>query len=158
LDRIPVEKGGRLKTDWKEFDRVLGGGIVPGATVMVGGDPGIGKSTLLLQAADRFSRVNGGCCLYVTGEESPQQVKMRADRLGISSGKVFVYPETEVTAILDQLQKLKPAFTVVDSVQTLFLPELASAPGSVSQVRESAKNSPFSSSGTSPKRAASRDP
>ncbi len=138
LDQIALEKGFRLQTQWKEFDRVLGGGIVPGVTVMIGGDPGIGKSTLLLQAADRLAAAHDGRCLYVTGEESAQQLKLRADRLGIHSGRVLVYPETDVTSILEQFQKLKPILTVVDSVQTLFLPELSSAPGSVSQVRESA--------------------
>lgn len=138
LDRIETGRGVRLTTGWREFDRVLGGGVVPGETVMIGGDPGIGKSTLLLQVADRLAKAAGGTCLYVTGEESAQQVRLRADRLRAASSRVLVYPETEVDAILGHFQSLKPLLTVVDSVQTLFLPDLASAPGSVSQVRESA--------------------
>ncbi len=138
LDAIDPGKGSRLSTGWREFDRVLGGGVVPGETIMIGGDPGIGKSTLLLQVADRLARASSGTCLYVTGEESSQQVKLRADRLGATSSRVLVHPETDVTSILGHFQSLKPLLTVVDSVQTLFIPEIASAPGSVSQVRESA--------------------
>lgn len=141
LDEIDVEEGFRLKTQINEFDRVLGGGIVPGETVMIGGDPGIGKSTLLLQVADRLSRLQKqgqGKCLYVTGEESAQQIKLRAERLGIRSNNLFIFPETDVSAILDQIEKTKPVLTVIDSIQTLFLADISSAPGSVSQVRESA--------------------
>ena len=141
LDEIDVEEGYRLKTQINEFDRVLGGGIVPGETVMIGGDPGIGKSTLLLQVVDRLSRLQKqgqGKCLYVTGEESAQQIKLRAERLGIRSNNLFIFPETDVLAILGQIEKTKPVLTVIDSIQTLFLADIASAPGSVSQVRESA--------------------
>lgn len=138
---IDVDEGFRLKTHINEFDRVLGGGIVPGETVMIGGDPGIGKSTLLLQVVDRLSKLQKdgqGKCLYVTGEESAQQIKLRAERLGIRSNNLFIFPETDVLAILDQIEKTKPVLTVIDSIQTLFLADIASAPGSVSQVRESA--------------------
>ena len=141
LDEIDVEEGFRLKTQINEFDRVLGGGIVPGETVMIGGDPGIGKSTLLLQVVDRLSRLQKqgqGKCLYVTGEKSAQQIKLRAERLGIRSNNLFIFPETDVFAILEQIEKTKPVLTVIDSIQTLFLADIASAPGSVSQVRESA--------------------
>jgi DNA repair protein RadA/Sms len=141
LHEIDVEEGFRLKTQINEFDRVLGGGIVPGETVMIGGDPGIGKSTLLLQVVDRLSRLQKqgqGKCLYVTGEESAQQIKLRAERLGIRSNNLFIFPETDVAAILAQIEKTKPVLTVIDSIQTLFLADIASAPGSVSQVRESA--------------------
>ncbi|HJT24453.1 MAG TPA: DNA repair protein RadA, partial [bacterium] len=141
LDEIDVEEGFRLKTQINEFDRVLVGGIVPGETVMIGGDPGIGKSTLLLQVVDRLSRLQKqgqGKCLYVTGEESAQQIKLRAERLGIRSNNLFIFPETDVRAILEQIEKTKPVLTVIDSIQTLFLADIASAPGSVSQVRESA--------------------
>ena len=141
LDEIEVDEGFRLKTELHEFDRVLGGGIVPGETVMIGGDPGIGKSTLLLQVVDRLSRMQKqgqGKCLYVTGEESAQQIKLRAERLGIRSNNLYIFPETDVLAILDQIEKTKPVLTVIDSIQTLFLADIASAPGSVSQVRESA--------------------
>lgn len=141
LDEIELDEGFRLKTQINEFDRVLGGGIVPGETVMIGGDPGIGKSTLLLQVVDRLSRFQKegqGKCLYVTGEESAQQIKLRAERLGIRSNNLFIFPETDVRAILDQIEKTRPLLTVIDSIQTLFLADIASAPGSVSQVRESA--------------------
>lgn len=138
LDDIRVEAGFRYRTGIGEFDRVLGGGIVPGAAVLIGGDPGIGKSTLLLQAVHKLSQSSPGTFLYITGEESPQQVKLRAERLGLSSGRLWVYAETDVHAILDTMEKVKPDLTVVDSIQTLYLPEIASAPGSVSQIRESA--------------------
>ncbi len=141
LDEIDIDEGYRLKTHIHEFDRVLGGGIVPGETVMIGGDPGIGKSTLLLQVVDRLSRLQKdgqGKCLYVTGEESAQQIKLRAERLGIRSNNLYIFPETDVFAILDQIEKTRPILTVIDSIQTLFLADIASAPGSVSQVRESA--------------------
>ncbi len=141
LGEIDVDEGYRLKTQISEFDRVLGGGIVPGETVMIGGDPGIGKSTLLLQVVDRLSRLQKagqGKCLYVTGEESAQQIKLRAERLGIRSNNLYIFPETDVSAILDQIEKTRPVLTVIDSIQTLFLADIASAPGSVSQVRESA--------------------
>lgn len=141
LGEIDLDEGFRLKTQINEFDRVLGGGIVPGETVMIGGDPGIGKSTLLLQVVDRLSRTQKdgqGKCLYVTGEESAQQIKLRAERLGIRSNNLFIFAETDVFAILEQIEKTKPILTVIDSIQTLFLADIASAPGSVSQVRESA--------------------
>ncbi len=141
LEDIDVDEGYRLKTHIAEFDRVLGGGIVPGETVMIGGDPGIGKSTLLLQVVDKLSQLQKdgqGKCLYVTGEESAQQVKLRAERLGIRSNNLFIFPETDVRSILNQIEKTKPILTVIDSIQTLFLADIASAPGSVSQVRESA--------------------
>ena len=141
LDQIVVDEGFRLKTRISEFDRVLGGGIVPGETVMIGGDPGIGKSTLLLQVVDRLARLQKegqGKCLYVTGEESAQQIKLRAERLGIRSNNLYIFPETDVMAILAQIEKTRPVLTVIDSIQTLFLADIASAPGSVSQVRESA--------------------
>ncbi len=141
ISDIDVDEGFRLKTQINEFDRVLGGGIVPGETVMIGGDPGIGKSTLLLQVVDRLSRLQKdgqGKCLYVTGEESAQQIKLRAERLGIRSNNLYIFAETDVLAILDQIEKTKPVLTVIDSIQTLFLADIASAPGSVSQVRESA--------------------
>jgi DNA repair protein RadA/Sms len=142
LDEIEVDEGFRLKTHINEFDRVLGGGIVPGETIMIGGDPGIGKSTLLLQVMHRLSQlpagVDQGKCLYVTGEESAQQIKLRAERLGIKSHNLYILPETDVSTILAHIEKTRPHLTVIDSIQTLFLADIASAPGSVSQVRESA--------------------
>jgi DNA repair protein RadA/Sms len=141
LSEIDVDESYRLKTNIPEFDRVLGGGIVPGETIMIGGDPGVGKSTLLLQVADKLSKLQKdgqGKCLYVTGEESAQQIKLRAERLGIRSNNLYIFAETDVLTILDQIEKTKPVLTIIDSIQTMFLTEIASAPGSVSQVRESA--------------------
>ncbi len=119
----------------EEFDRVLGGGIVYGSMILVGGDPGIGKSTLLLQAMSRLAS-KGKKVLYVSGEESLQQTKMRADRLGISSDRLFVVSETSLEKILEDIQALNPAAAVVDSIQTIYSSELPSSPGSISQVRE----------------------
>src|ERR1035441_6057356 len=132
LTDIAMGDGLRLITGIKEFDRVLGGGIVPGVTVMIGGDPGIGKSTLLLQVVDRLSnnlKKGKGTCLYVTGEESAQQVRIRAERLGVKSKNLLIFPETDVMAILAQMKKTRPLLTVIDSIQTLFHSEIDSAPG-----------------------------
>jgi DNA repair protein RadA/Sms len=119
-----------------ELDRVLGGGVVPGSVILIGGDPGIGKSTLVLQALGQLARQ--GRALYVTGEESPQQVKMRADRLGITEDTLLVLAETNVEAILEQARAVEPAILAIDSIQTMFTEQFASAPGSIGQVRESA--------------------
>jgi DNA repair protein RadA/Sms len=127
----------RISTGIQEFDRVLGGGVVAGSVILVGGDPGIGKSTLLLQAFAGLSRKTGKL-LYVSGEESPQQIKMRAERLSIDSEKIILLPETSLEGILDAAIKIKPDAMVVDSIQTVFTQELLSAPGSVGQVRECA--------------------
>ncbi len=118
-----------------EFDRVLGGGIVPGSMVLIGGEPGIGKSTLLLQVAHLMGRTLGAV-LYVSGEESERQIKLRGERLGISGGGLFLMAETSLERILEQVEAIKPAALVVDSVQTIFSSRLPSAPGSISQVRE----------------------
>jgi DNA repair protein RadA/Sms len=120
-----------------EFDRVLGGGLVPGSLVLIGGDPGIGKSTLLLQASAALAMA-GGPVLYVSGEESTQQIKLRAERLGLAGDGLYLLTETNVDAILGHIEKLDPRLVVVDSIQTVYLDELSSAAGSVSQVRESA--------------------
>ncbi|MDR7415297.1 MAG: DNA repair protein RadA, partial [Armatimonadota bacterium] len=127
----------RLVTGIGELDRVLGGGIVPGSLVLVGGDPGIGKSTLALMMAQRLA-AHGRRVLYVSGEESPQQTKMRADRIGVDSRGILLLAETELEAVLDAARRLRPALLVVDSIQTVYRPELGSAPGSVGQVRECA--------------------
>jgi DNA repair protein RadA/Sms len=130
----------RLLTGIGELDRVLGGGIVRGSLVLVGGDPGIGKSTLILQALAGLSRRYGTpehTVLYVSGEESGAQLRMRADRLDVHSQHVYIFTETSVEAIRDQVERLQPQVLVVDSIQTLFTAEVSSAPGSVSQVRES---------------------
>ena len=129
FNRIPVGSG--------EFSRVLGGGIVPGSLVLIGGDPGIGKSTLLIQVAAQVADASG-TVLYVSGEESPQQIKMRAERLGIGSPSLYVLAETNLSAILDQIETLKPSLVVVDSIQTVYTDDLESAAGSVGQLRECA--------------------
>ncbi len=135
LSAVTVEESGRIETGIGEFDRVLGGGVVFGSIILVGGDPGIGKSTLLLQVMNRLA-LNGKKVLYVSGEESLQQVKMRADRLEISSDRLFVVSETSLEKILQHTQTLRPSTLVVDSVQTVYSSEIGSAPGSVGQVRE----------------------
>ena len=136
ITEIEAEERGRLKTRIKEFDRVLGGGIVAGSIILIGGDPGIGKSTLLLQVSDRLSREELKV-LYVSGEESPRQTKIRGERLGIHAANLLVLSETSLDKILNELQKLKPSVLVIDSIQAIFTSELQSAPGSISQVRES---------------------
>lgn len=134
LAEIEVTELHRVTSGLAEFDRVLGGGFVPGSLVLVGGDPGIGKSTLLLQAADNNGF--GGTTLYICGEESPAQVKLRAARLGIKGGKLKLYAEIIFEKIADVLIRIKPDFVIVDSIQTIYSDELSSAPGSVSQIRE----------------------
>jgi len=126
-----------VSTSIKEFDRVLGGGVVSGSAILIGGDPGIGKSTLLLQALCQIARL-GKKTLYVSGEESQHQVKLRSQRLGIRADSLYVLSETELDKILDHLGTISPACVVVDSIQTVFSPQLASVAGSVSQIRESA--------------------
>ena len=127
----------RLKTGLAEFDFVLGGGIVPGSMVLVGGEPGIGKSTLLLQVVARVQAL-GHASLYVSGEESPLQVKLRADRLSESAGDVEFLPETHLETILAHLEATRPVIAVIDSIQTVHTEELEGAPGNVGQVRECA--------------------
>jgi len=160
FDQISDRQIARWESGYGELDRVLGGGIVPGSMVLIGGDPGIGKSTLLLQVSNQLAlkyRI-----LYVTGEESGQQVKLRASRLGMSKAPtvvteddseivtnteknldpdrigadLYVLPETDLEEILREIDSLKPNVAVIDSIQTVFLPALTSAPGSVTQVRE----------------------
>ena len=137
LAAVPFEDSIRRSTGLGELDRVLGGGLVQGSVTLVGGDPGIGKSTLTLQACSALARRGHGV-LYVAGEESPQQVRLRADRLGLGDAEVMILPETAAEAVIEQLAALRPAAVVVDSIQTLHTAALASAPGSVGQVRESA--------------------
>jgi DNA repair protein RadA/Sms len=127
----------RISSGVTEFDRVLGGGIVPGTLVLIGGDPGIGKSTLLLQVADRFN-AGAGPVLYVSGEESEKQIKLRGERLGIKAKNLFLLPETNLENIFHEVERLNPSAVVVDSIQTVFSAMIESAPGSVSQVREAA--------------------
>ncbi len=137
LGEVQIQAESRLATGLEELDRVLGGGMVPGAVVLLGGDPGIGKSTLLLQALSTLSAA-GLPVLYVTGEESPQQVKIRAERLALGAGSVRLLAETRVEQILADARREKPQAMVIDSVQTVYTELLQSAPGSVGQVRESA--------------------
>lgn len=127
----------RISLGIGELDRVLGGGLVPGSLVLIGGDPGIGKSTLLLQASAALATADRAV-LYVSGEESAQQIKLRAERLGLAGDGLYVLTETNVDAIIGHIEQLNPRLVVIDSIQTIYLDELDSAAGSVSQVRESA--------------------
>jgi len=136
----------RFSTGIGEFDRVLGGGIVPGSLVLLGGEPGIGKSTLLLQAAAHFAR-EVGPVLYASGEESEHQVKMRGERLGVADAPLYLLAETCVERILEEVDRLKPALLIVDSIQTVFSLKMASAPGSVGQVRQAATDFLFTAKG-----------
>ena len=124
----------RTKTEMDEFNRVLGGGVVPGSLVLIGGDPGIGKSTLLLQVSTQLS--HQGTVLYVSGEESAEQIKLRAERLGDIDSEFYLYAETNMQNIRTEIQKIKPDFLIIDSIQTVMSPEISSVQGSVSQVRE----------------------
>lgn len=125
----------RVETDLKELNRVLGGGVVPGSLVLIGGDPGIGKSTLLLQVSSQLSS-KGSNVLYISGEESVKQTKMRASRMGINDTSLYIYAETNLQLIHSAIESMKPEFVIIDSIQTVHHPEVTSAPGSVSQVRE----------------------
>lgn len=135
LDKIELHKETRTKTDISELDRVLGGGMVRGGVVLVGGDPGIGKSTLLLEVAEKVAEKRGKV-LYVTGEESATQIKLRAERMKISSSQIQVLTETDLFIILNVLKRELPVLAVIDSIQTMNTQELESAPGSISQIRE----------------------
>lgn len=136
LNDLKTKTETRSQTSIQEFNRVMGGGIVGGSLTLIGGDPGIGKSTLLLQVSDELART-GDNVLYVTGEESESQVKMRADRLKLENTDFYVYPETDLAAIIDAIHSLSIDYVVIDSIQTMMHPEIDSAAGSVSQVRES---------------------
>ena len=135
LKDVVMEPGDRTLTGIGELDRVLGGGVVRGSLVLIGGDPGVGKSTLLLQSARALARV-APPVLYVTAEESAAQVKMRADRLQVAGDGLLLWAESDLSAVQAELDTVKPRVLIVDSIQTVFLPELESAPGSVAQVRE----------------------
>ena len=137
LRQVVGSEAARVRTGLDEFDFVLGGGIVPGSMVLVGGEPGIGKSTILLQVAARVNE-RGGSALYVTGEESPLQVKLRADRLGEGSGDVELLSETLLETVLATASARAPSVMIVDSIQTVFTADLEGAPGNVGQVRECA--------------------
>jgi DNA repair protein RadA/Sms len=136
----------RLTTGIDEFDRVLGGGVVPGSLVLIGGEPGIGKSTLLLQAAAHFAHTTGPV-LYSSGEESEHQIKSRGERLGVERAPLYLLAETCLERILEEIGRLKPSLIIVDSIQTVFSLKCQSAPGSVGQVRESATQLLFAAKG-----------
>lgn len=135
FNEIESQDDARTSSGIDEFDRVLGGGIVAGSLVLIGGSPGIGKSTLLLEMADKLS-VSGGKVLYVSGEESERQIKMRGERLGVDAENLFLLPETNLENMMAETDRLKPDYVIVDSIQTVFSERIESAPGSVSQVRE----------------------
>ena len=135
LSEIPEDETLRTTTGIGELDRVLGGGLVEGSLMLLGGDPGIGKSTLLLQVCANLS-AQGRRVLYVSGEESARQIKLRAARLGIAGGSLYVLAENALDNVEQKLQSLQPDLMVIDSIQTMYRPELPSAPGSVSQIRE----------------------
>ena len=132
---IESQDDARVSSGIEEFDRVLGGGVVPGSLVLIGGEPGIGKSTLLAQAADKLSE-QGMTVLYVSGEESERQIKMRGERLGLAAENLYLLPETNLENIFGEIERMSPAVVIVDSIQTVFSSGIESAPGSVSQVRE----------------------
>lgn len=134
---VDMQVAERLSTGIDEFDRVLGGGLVPGSLVLLGGEPGIGKSTLLLQAAALFAQTTGPV-LYCSGEESEHQVKSRGERLGVGRAPLYLLAETCTERILEEVARLQPALLIVDSIQTVFSMKLQSAPGSVGQIRETA--------------------
>jgi len=134
IGQIQIDKYTRYTTGMKELDRVLGGGIVKGSLILVGGDPGIGKSTLLLQICESTSKDKK--ILYVSGEESEGQIKMRAERLGVNSENLYLVSETDIETVAEYINILKPDIVIVDSIQTMHRQDIASAPGSVPQVRE----------------------
>lgn len=137
LGAVDAKISERRITDLSEFDTVLGGGVVLGSTILIGGEPGIGKSTLLLQVAEQYAK-NNHKVLYVTGEESLSQIALRSQRLGIREKSILAVSETNLSLILDHLEKLKPQILILDSVQTVYSPELDSQAGTVGQLRECA--------------------
>jgi DNA repair protein RadA/Sms len=135
LNEVDQADGNRMETGILELDRVLGGGFMSGSFVLLGGDPGIGKSTLTLQ----IGRTGKGIkMLYVSGEESPSQIRQRANRMGMSDSDMLIYPETDINRILEQARKIKPDLLVIDSIQTVYRPEQSGMPGNLSQIRECA--------------------
>ncbi len=132
LDEISADKKERIKTGIAEFDRVLGGGLMPGSVILLVGDPGIGKSTLAMQAAAQVSEK----VLYVTGEESDAQIKLRASRLKLDPDDFYVFPETDLGYIIAAINNVSPAVVVIDSIQTIYRPELENSPGTITQIRE----------------------
>jgi DNA repair protein RadA/Sms len=143
---VEIAQHARLSTSIDEFDRVLGGGVVPGSLVLLGGEPGIGKSTLLLQAAANMART-AGPVLYSSGEESEHQIKSRGERLAVGAAPLYLLAETCLERILEEIARIKPALVIVDSIQTVFSLKFQSAPGSISQVREAATQLLFAAKG-----------
>ena len=135
IDTVNIDKEARHKTGLNEFDRTLGGGVVPGSIVLIGGDPGIGKSTLILQVVQRLAQ-QGLKTLYISSEESVQQIKMRAQRISADSSELYLLSGTCLEDVIDRLDELAPQIIVIDSIQTIFTESLSSAPGSIGQVRE----------------------
>ena len=135
LSQVSIEAADRIALPLAEFNRVLGGGLVPGSLVLISGEPGIGKSTLLLQASALMAR-DKGTVAYISGEETRPQIKLRAKRLGITGERLYLLAETDLEVILNQIEQLSPSLVVIDSIQTVNIPELSAAPGSVTQVRE----------------------
>jgi len=134
ITELSAQGASRTPTGISEFDRALGGGVVAGSLILIGGDPGIGKSTILIQVANRLS-TDRGRVLYVSGEESSEQIKLRSNRIGISSSELFLASETDIQAIIGHIESVRPGYVVIDSIQTVYDPDLSSTSGSVSQVR-----------------------
>jgi len=138
LKDVEAKDTDRVKTHIQELDRVLGGGIVRGSVILIGGDPGVGKSTISLQVSDQLTE-SGESVLYVSGEESVHQTKLRAQRLGkLNAGNLYIVNQTDLSLIVEYIKKIKPQFVIIDSIQVVFYPTISSSPGSVSQVRECA--------------------
>ncbi len=135
LSQVRIEASDRFSLPMTEFNRVLGGGLVSGSLVLIAGDPGIGKSTLLLQVSALVAQAQGKV-VYVSGEETLRQIKLRSERLGVTGEKLYLLAETDIEVILSQIEELSPSLVVIDSIQTVYLPELEAAPGSIGQVRE----------------------
>ena len=135
LSQVVIEAADRFPLPLAEFNRVLGGGLVSGSLVLIGGDPGIGKSTLLLQVSAVVAQARGRV-VYVSGEETLPQIKLRSGRLGVKGEKLYLLAETNLEVILNQVEQLQPSLVVIDSIQAVYLPELEAAPGSITQVRE----------------------
>lgn len=135
LSQVDTETADRFPLPMPEFNRVLGGGIVPGSLILIGGDPGIGKSTLLLQVSSLVTQSHGSV-VYVSGEETQRQIKLRADRLGIKGDNLFLLAETNLDAVLEQIENLTPGLVIIDSIQAVYLSDVETAPGSITQVRE----------------------
>ena len=134
LNKIEGKENSRISTGFDELDRVLGGGLVNGSLVLLGGEPGIGKSTLILQICNKIKTT--GKVLYVSGEESAEQVKLRADRLNVKNENLLFLSETNIDSVGQDIEEIQPALVIIDSIQTMYSEEISSAPGSVSQVRE----------------------